>query len=499
MMTISPLIRLPSVFVVAGLALFLAACGGGGGGGGGGGSGSGSGSTPTPSTPPPPVSTGTSFASLNQAIAGYATTAASRVADARPRPGSVTQSSNVNNGITVDRVTATAEYGATVNSHSIRNGSSWSIGTADGNPVSIPGVSAPFRGQALHKRVSGGALYVGAYSDIEAPVTRQTAGGDDGTVSVPVGTRVPFPSVVGREPLRISSTNANIPGTWNGQPGAFRCMSGCSYTGSRLAAGVWTFTPTRPPGAIDVPESAPVRLDSAASQINIDRAPGSYNGQSGFFRCLSDSCGTSTRNSVTTLSGQWIFVPSGGTRTVSTPDTDYLSGGVWLLVPDGATSADDVVFGAFADGSDPFRQSNLQTLQGTARYDGAATGVYSDRSGGGAELGYWDGAVALTADFGTPNSRGTISGSVTGIDVDDERVPGSLSLGTAPVGSSNSGFFEGSVSGNVLGGTYTGRWGGQFFGNGEADGMPGSVAGTLGGRSMDDTVNFVGTFGAHKQ
>ena len=441
------------------------------------------------------MSTGTSFASLNQAIAGYATTAASRVADARPRPGSVTQSSNVNNGITVDRVTATAEYGATGNSHSIRNGSSWSIGTADGNPVSIPGVSAPFRGQALHKRVSGGALYVGAFSDIEAPVTRQVGGDNDGTRTVPPGTRVFTGSVSGS-----SGSVSGLSGNLDGESGTFACTGGCTYSGGIATGGTWTFTPDRPPGAVSISGVSGVAF---SGPFDPARTQGTYNGQAGYFRCLSavtSGCGRSTTNGrLTGLQGEWIFVPSGGTRTVSTPDTDYLSGGVWLLVPDGATSADDVVFGAFADGSDPFRQSNLQALQGTARYDGTATGVYSDRSGGGAELGYWDGAVALTADFGTPNSRGTISGSVTDIDVDDERVPGSLSLGTAPVGSSNSGFFEGSVSGNVLGGTYTGRWGGQFFGNGEADGMPGSVAGTLGGRSMDDTVNFVGTFGAHKQ
>ena len=47
--------------------------------------------------------------------------------------------------------------------------------------------------------------------------------------------------------------------------------------------------------------------------------------------------------------------------------------------------------------------------------------------------------------------------------------------------------------------SYTGHWGGQFFGNEEADGRPGSVAGTFGGHSTDDVVSFVGAFGAHKQ
>lgn len=456
--------------------------------------------TTAPSSTMPPPSTGTEFADLNPTNAGYAATAVSRAADARPRPGSITQSSNVNDGITVDRVTVTAQYGATRNNYSVRNGSSWSISTSDGNAVSIPGITPPFKGSELTKRVNGGTLYVDVVSDIEAPASRQVGGGDDGTVSVPLGTRVPFPSAIGAEPLRISSTNANIPGTWNGQSGAFRCMSGCSYTGNRLAAGAWTFTPTRPPGAVDVPESAPVVLDSTARPVNTARTPGRFNGQPGYFRCLSNSCGTQTRNSVTTLTGQWIFIPAGG-GAVTTPDADYLAGGLWLFVPDGATSADDVVFGAFGDGGDPFRQGSLLTLQGTARYVGAATGVYSARSSSVSELGYWDGDVTLTADFGGRSDLGTISGSVTGIEVDDERSSGSVSLGTASIGSSHSGFFEGRVSGVVEGRTYTGRWGGQFFGNGEADGKPGSVGGTLGGRSTstDGTVSFVGVFGAYRQ
>ena len=182
---------------------------------------------------------------------------------------------------------------------------------------------------------------------------------------------------------------------------------------------------------------------------------------------------------------------------VSTSDTDYLAGGVWLFLPDNATSADDVVFGAFGDGSDPFRQSNLVALQGAARYIGLATGVYIDTSED--EGGYWDGNVVLTADFGGRSDLGAIRGSVTGLELDGERYSGSLSLGAADIGSSNSGFFEGRLSGNVEGVGLGGRWGGQFFGNSEADGKPGSVGGTLGGRSDDRSASFVGAFGAYKQ
>ena len=167
-------IRFTGIAVVASIGILLAGCGGGGS----------SGTRPmAEDMTPPTASSETDFASLSPTDAGYAATAASRAADARPRPGSITQSSNVNNGITVDLVSVTAQHGISRNSYSIRNGSSWSISTNDGNPVTID-ATAPFDGQELYKRTNGGTLYVDVYSDIEAPTTRQTTGGDDGTVSV---------------------------------------------------------------------------------------------------------------------------------------------------------------------------------------------------------------------------------------------------------------------------------------------------------------------------
>ena len=75
-----------------------------------------------------------------------------------------------------------------------------------------------------------------------------------------------------------------------------------------------------------------------------------------------------------------------------------------------------------------------------------------------------------------------------------------MSLDRANIGPSNSGFFEGQLSGaGNWSGLMTGRWGGQFFGNSETDGKPGSIGGTLGGRSQDRSLSFVGVFGAYKQ
>ncbi|MCY4607840.1 MAG: hypothetical protein OXD40_04470 [bacterium] len=162
-------------------------------------------------------------------------------------------------------------------------------------------------------------------------------------------------------------------------------------------------------------------------------------------------------------------------------------------------SVADFEFGAFADGNDPFMQSDLAAVSGTATYLGDAIGVYSAREAGATAVGYLDADVRLTANFGDANGLGTIRGSMTNFFVDGAPHAGTLNLGTADIGAQNSGFFRGSVTGADSQRNYTGRWGGQFFGNDQADGRPGSAAGTFGAHSSDDAINLVGAFGTHKQ
>ncbi len=431
--------------VAASFALLLAGCGGGD-----------NNKAQPPAQMPPTTGTVTEFAGLKPTNADYAATAASRAADARPRSGSVTQSSNVNNGITVDRVSVTAQHGSGRNNYSIHNGSSWSISTSDGNPVTIY-ANAPFDGQELYKRINGGTLYVDIYSDIEAPKTTTITTTMPGQPQdVGSGDRI-----VGLSCLGPRCTSDSQEGTLNGVSGTFSCPSGCSIQFGGL---------------------------SLSSGSNISFQGATFNG----LVVGEDEFRVTSATGIT-------FTPAQSTQPSeqTTSDTDYLAGGVWLFVPDDAASADDVVIGAFGDGNDPFDQNNLMAVQGSADYVGLATGVYADKSEN--EVGYWGGNVTLTADFGGRSDLGSISGRITGIEADGESQSGSVSLDRANIGSSNSGFFEGQLSGAVNGGGLTGRWGGQFFGNSETDGKPGSIGGTLGGRSQDRSVSFVGVFGAYKQ
>ena len=182
-------------------------------------------------------------------------------------------------------------------------------------------------------------------------------------------------------------------------------------------------------------------------------------------------------------------------------DTDYLAGGIWVYTPDDATSLRDYEYGAFADGSDPFVQANIMALTSTATYVGSATGVYSVTS---RSRNYFvDADVQLNADFSNSSNLGTISGTVSNITGD---APESgwydgvtINLGSANIGSSNSGFFTGTTTSTGTTVPFSGKWGGQFYGNGNvATSQPGSVAGTFGGATADGDQAFVGVYGAYR-
>ena len=381
------------------------------------------------------------LADLPSTTATHAQSAAAKVADARPRFGSITQSSNTINNITQDQVTVTTAYGATQNTYSIQNGSTWSISTADGNTQMIATTTdntGGFKGSELNKQVNGGTLWVDVYSDIEAPTTQQGSSTVGGVGSI----------VSPGQSIRYEGDGDSF--TFMVRQDGFGCFGGSICAGQS------------------------VNINNFSARKNSD--------------------------------GNWEIVAlpsgampvSGGAQTSTGPDTNYLSGGIWLFVPNDPEDAEDYVFGAFGDGSDPFTQSALPALIGTASYIGEATGIYSVTENDATEIGYFDANATLDADFGDGSGLGTISGYLNGLEVDGVSREGRLDLGTADIGAVNSGFFEGRLSGSSQGTSYTGRWGGAFFGNGETDGKPSSAAGTFGGRSADSSQSFVGVFGAYK-
>ena len=457
-----------------------------------------------------------------------------------PAPSSsVMQSSNATDGVTKDSIDVMAKHenGQVTFAVAYDDGSGGdpeiTIGTADdlsarfsGDVICEQCDAKPFSGNArwngaeLRKSYGDGTLWVDVYTDIEKPTTETvTTGGaapqtGDGARTVPIGTQISLTGISAGGGVFLNEPDGtNRPGTLDGATGTFTCPSSCRISSGSLAGGSWTFTPDRPPGALDVPSNAAVVL---TGNFDTTRTDGTFNGAAGYFKCLSrltGSCGRGVSNGRTTLSGEWVFIPTtptpaGTTTTRTVQDADYLAGGVWLYVPE---SGDAYQFGAFVDGGQPFSQSRIEGLTGTATYAGDATGIYVEKesSTAAAEIGYFDADVTLTAHFGTNAELGTIGGVIDNFveESTDEAVVGNpeVTLRRADIGSANSGFFKGDTTATVSGREFTGKWGGQFYGNGAtATAHPGSVAGTFGGAAPENAddgyeASFVGVYGAYKQ
>ncbi len=201
---------------------------------------------------------------------------------------------------------------------------------------------------------------------------------------------------------------------------------------------------------------------------------------------------------------------------------DYLAMGLWARIPSRYIDADgeidqnigpaqwsnEIEYGVYADGGDPFEQNNVEALTGTATYSGDATAVYVDT--GSDEAASLMATVSLTADFGTNADLGTIEGTVSRFQRRNDEPPGryeltdaqvarlgTVTLGSADIGDSDSGFFTGDTSMTAAGDSLTGKWGGQFYGNGQApQDRPGAVAGTFGATGGQKAI--VGTYGARR-
>ena len=190
------------------------------------------------------------------------------------------------------------------------------------------------------------------------------------------------------------------------------------------------------------------------------------------------------------------FQAEGSTDT----DADYLARGIWVYAPDDATSLDDYVYGAFADGNDPFDDDDLPLLKGRATYTGKdrATGLYANAKD--QRNDFFSGDVTLMADFGDGDGLGRIEGRVHDIEIDGSTLPGipQLTLRNTDIGPSHSGFFRGDTSMTFEGSSFTGKWGGQFFSKrARSTDPPGSVAGTFGAATEDGRESFLGSFNAY--
>ena len=182
-------------------------------------------------------------------------------------------------------------------------------------------------------------------------------------------------------------------------------------------------------------------------------------------------------------------------------DSDYLAGGVWLYVPEtvnpcvSSRPCNVHQVGAFVNGNDRFDGSDMDTLVGSATYEGRAVGVHT----GPTRTVYFEAKARLTANFGSNTEFGYLQGEIF-----DFSRRGGANFPGAPVVRleltglfGNSAAFYGDTTHNDGSSDYTGKWGGHFYGNGRSDGIPGSAAGTFGATNEDGSKSYLGAFGTH--
>lgn len=283
------------------------------------------------------------------------------------------------------------------------------------------------------------------------------------------------PTQAGSTETRTQVTGAgdSFTGTFHGVPGRFSCATGADCVieatlagGIQVATGTMTFTPTE-----------------------------------------------------TTDDTQEVHVIEG-----AVPDSDYLSFGYWVQTQG---TGDDMKYGinTFAGGSQPFGAALSETtanaailaLNGTATYEGSATGYYARK-----DLMVVDGAVKgepvaagqfvanadLTAYFGNAgfddianNQRFTIMGTVDNFqDADGETINDNWTLKLNSTMFRNTAVSEAynAFSGTTGENNLLGQWRGGFYGpSTPANTMPSGVAGEFTGHFNDGHV--IGAFGALKQ
>ena len=234
----------------------------------------------------------------------------------------------------------------------------------------------------------------------------------------------------------------------------------------------------------------------------------------GTFTCTADNCSIALNDDgtgVTSITGYTFTGTRAAEAAVTADDNiDYLLFGLWLD-EDAAATPDDS-FGAFGTGGDPFEMSAVETLTGSATYNGEAVGAHHMT---GEAVSWFDADATLTANFDNDMIEGRIENiSVNGgealsnpIHLVETSFANVITLNGAAVMGAQTG------PGQAMH-DYNGTWSGGFF-NDQADDAtgddahPGSVAGTFGvtrdvttGEGDDDTMttteSFVGAFGAHR-
>ena len=242
---------------------------------------------------------------------------------------------------------------------------------------------------------------------------------------------------------------------------------------------------------------------------------GTYNGAMGTYRCNGNADCTVTLDDegmITGMSDGWIFTPDEG-ATSDVPDADYLHYGFWLKKTtdkDGVLTYNEVE--TFSGSSvDASVGNDLNDVEGSASYDGDATGVYvksvtnPDGTRASATSGHFTAAASLMVYFSgddvAVNKQNTVTGTIDSFMLSGEEDNAwSVALKGERANGANM------ITGTANGGGAEGMFAGTFHGptpltpaedDDNARVAPGSVVGEFGANFSNGSV--AGGFGARKQ
>ena len=301
-----------------------------------------------------------------------------------------------------------------------------------------------------------------------------------------------------------------------------------SDTVERVSSGI---APRAPEGA----DASETRTIALAAKTTETRIPGTYFGVSGVYVCAASTLCTVARNrdGVLTFAGL-TFAPTvsatdtltGDNATVKAkyadPDSDYTHFGYWMRSVTQRDGTKTHVIETFHGGANSatlaLGDSTTSTVLGTAKYYGAAAGVYVKKDGAGDSLVVTDGTFTadamLTARFGgdsiAADDQYEVEGTISGfMDGSTDLGFADLTLGGAGAKGGASFNATGAITGGETdGGGTSGNWSGQFYGNvgagtteafpngdaAESDDFPSDVAGEFNGHFTNGHV--AGAFGA---
>ena len=241
---------------------------------------------------------------------------------------------------------------------------------------------------------------------------------------------------------------------------------------------------------------------------------GTFNGAPGTYTCDSADCTLSTNpmGELDAVGGTWYFTPDPDAKSY-VADADYLTYGFWLKRT--TDDMDETTYNeveTFAMSSRPASTgSDLDAVEGSASYEGGATGVYVKNvydSGGGsietATSGFFTADVSLMAYFGggdvTANQEDTVTGTIDNFDLQyGEENSWSVALKSDPRAAGASTF-----SGAANGGGAEGKFSGTYHGptpptddDADVNVAPAHVVGEFNANFSNGSV--AGGFGAEKQ